>query len=224
MKIICTTSNAYSHIVPVFIYLFRKYWSDMVPVEIVGYDHPKYNLPSGWTFHSMGKQIGGPENFTRDLRKYFMMQDQFFIWLMEDTFIKSVDLYIIDVVRAKIGTLGNCGRFNLTAECTKQDHYYYGETYGKKLYANSKTSLYRLSTQPSIWNRDYVLQYMQRDLSAWGFECQSDYQNDDWAVLGFGKEDAPLRSNEGVRKTDIYKYDLSGFPQEDIDYINALPK
>lgn len=220
MKIIITTSNRYLHIIPVFTYLFNKYWGG--EATIVGYDAPE-NLPSNFIFYSLGEQIGGAENFTRDLRKYFAEQEQWFIWLMEDTFVKSVDKGKIENIQYFLNqTQHKIGRFNLTSECVKQDHVLYGNLGHMPLYANSRTSLYRLSTQPSIWNRDYVLQYMQKDLNCWQFESQSDYQNDDWTILGFGREDAPLKHNEGVRKTDIYKYDLNGFNQEDIDYINAL--
>lgn len=217
MKIIVTTSNKYLHLIPIFSYLFNKYWGGSV--ELVGYDAPD-NLPENFTFHSLGEQIGGPENFTRDLRGYFAQQDQWFIWMMEDTFLKSVNAQGIELASRLLTP--QVGRFNLTDECVKQDHYLYSYIDGIPVYANTPSSLYRLSTQVSIWNRDYLLQYMQSDLSPWGFECQSDDQKDGWMVLGFDKQHAPVQRNEGVRKRDLYKFDLNGLPEEDVEYINSL--
>jgi hypothetical protein len=46
MKIIVTTSNKYLHILPIFCFLFNKFWDKDQPVEIVGYDRPSFPLPS----------------------------------------------------------------------------------------------------------------------------------------------------------------------------------
>lgn len=217
MKIIVTTSNSYIHLIPVFTYLFNKAWG--AQCEIVGYNTPA-ELPANFTFHSLGKQEGGPENFTRDLRGYFAQQERYFIWLMEDCFVKEMSTETLRIITDFLPHISDkIGRFNLTGECVKQDHCRYGNLV-YPLYANTPTASYRLSTQPSIWNRDFLLQYMQQDMSPWTFEKQD--TKDDYAVLGFGKEDAPLRCNEGVRKRDLFAFDLAGFPQEDLDYINNL--
>lgn len=54
MKIVCTTSDKYLHLMPVFVYLFNKYWPNQ-QCEVVGYQKPN-NLPDNFTFHSMGVQ------------------------------------------------------------------------------------------------------------------------------------------------------------------------
>lgn len=223
IPIIVTTSNRYLHIIPVFTYLFNKHWSATQPVTIVGYDAPN-NLPKNFTFHSMGEQTGDATNFTRDSRKFFAMQPQYFIWCMEDTFIRSADVGKIDLIYRSLEiSKQKIGRFNLAHEVMKQDHYFYGTMDGMPVYANSKVSLYRLSTQPSIWNRDYALEYMQKDLNCWQFESQSDFQNDDWDVCGLSDLHAPLLHNEGVRKRNLFEYDLNGLSEEDVNYINSLP-
>lgn len=216
MKIIITTSNKYLHIVPIFCYLYNKYWSE--PFTLVGYDKP-CDLPDNCTFVSLGKQTGDAKNFTRDLRVYFATQDQYFIWMMEDTFIKERVNFLIYAYLKGLSYVIDVGRLNLSHEVTKQDHYLLTYWDGLKIYANSPVSLYRLSTQPSIWNRDYALQYMQKDLTPWEFECQSDYQVDKWNVLGLDKEQSPLVKNEGVRKRNLYEFDLNGMAEEDIKWI-----
>jgi hypothetical protein len=207
MKVICTTSNNYIHILPIFIRLWQEFWPTQ-EVEIVGYDKPSFELPKGFTFYSMGEQQGDAKNFTRDLRIYFKKQDQYFIWIMEDCFLKApVDLDGIDFL---IGLCQhpNVGRINLTDHIKWKGNYV---PYIGNVLQNPPDSIVRLSTQPSIWNRDFVLKYMKNDLTPWEFECQADWARDGYKVLGI--LDAPFKSNEGVRKTDLYKYDFNGIPE-----------
>src|ERR1043165_1991727 len=116
MKIIVTTSDKYHHILPVFFHLFEKYWGQAV--ELVGYKEPS-GLPSYCTFHSMGEQRG-PEFFSDDLIKYFSQQDDHFIWIMEDTFLKDHVKYqrltdLMSLVKIK----EEIGRISLSADSIK---------------------------------------------------------------------------------------------------------
>lgn len=222
MKIIVTTSNKYLHILPIFCYLFNKYWDSKQRVEIVGYDKPTFDLPANFNFISLGKQTEDKQNFTRDLRKYFAKQDKFFFWFMEDTFIKApVDFRGINFLKSLTEKLPDIGRINLTNEVTKQDHDYLTTIDDYIIYKNNKFSLYRLSTQPSIWNKHFALQYMTEDLSPWEFECQSDHAVDEFQIIGL-KDSVPFKHNEGVRKYNIYDFNLEGIDQEVIQEMKML--
>lgn len=205
MKIICTTSDKYLHLIPVFCYLFTKYWGND-PVEIVGYKHPKCKLPKNFTFYSMGEQ-GHVNEWSTDLRTYFKQQDDWFIWLMEDTFIKRKSEIHVPLVKG-------VGRIDLTNDVQKRGH----KVIDNIVYADPN-SLYRLSTQPSIWNKEFLLQYLTPDQSPWMFETQNP-MNDGWAILGLLSP--PVKHNEGVRKHDPHEMDLNGFPYEDKNYIMNL--
>lgn len=211
LKLIMSTSDRYHHVLRAAIYLFNKNWSDKQPVEIVGYKKPDFELPPNFTFVSLGEQKGGPENFTTDLAPYFAKQPDWFIWMMDDTFIRSVNegkvcmLYFLSCQE-------KCGKLNLTRATRIQDHTAYDTSGGRVLEA-TQTSMYRLATQPSIWNREYLLKYMIPGLSPWKFETQWAH-NDGWRI--FGLENEPLIHNEGVTKHDIYKLNLHGIPKEQI--------
>jgi hypothetical protein len=220
LKIICTTSDKYHHILPIFCFLFNKYWSPGQKVEIVGYKESEHKLPPNFTFVSLGEQKGDAKNFTRDLRVHFAKQDQFFIWVMEDTFLtQKVDFNKLQLLNS-LTNRENIGRINLCREVTKQDHIKYDNIQGVQVYENNKISLYRLSTQMSIWNRDFALKYMQNDLTPWEFECQSDHAVDEYRILGLDY-DSPVTKNEGVRKTNIYNYNFDNLPLEIIEEMRA---
>lgn len=224
MKIICTTSNSYKHIVPIFIHLFNKYWGD--PIEIVGYEHPGCELPANFTFHSMGVQSGNKQDFSNDLRKYFEKQDQYFIWLMEDTFIKEVDFEKLGKCKVLFHSKMNIGRISLSSDSLK--HYTSKPIYDTLLlgvgnhctiHSTPPDSDYRLSTQPAIWNRDYLLKWLRPDHSPWEFENLKGtlMQTPDNEFLNLALEPPVLRHNEGVRKRDLYAYDLNGIDESVIN-------
>lgn len=207
MKVVVTTSDKYHHLLPVFFYLYNKYMG--LPFDLVGYAKPECELPENCTWVSLGVQ-GAKTEFSTDLRKYFEQQPQFFIWMMEDTFIKE-RVGIIWLYKGE-----SIGRIDLTKDIKSRPH----KINNYWVFAASD-SRYRLSTQPSIWNRDFLLQYLTPGLSPWDFETQ-DPGYDGWDVIGFTQP--PLVHNEGVRRFDIHKLNLDGMCQEDIDHIKTIYK
>lgn len=205
MKIIVTTSDKYHHLLPVFFYLYGKYWNE--PFELVGYNKPTCTLPDNCTWISLGVQ-GGKNEFSTDLRKYFDKQPQWFVWMMEDTFIKST-------VGSIARYIGDFGRIDLTGDIQHREFSVCGDG---AILANPN-SRYRLSTQPSIWNKTFLLQYLTPGLSPWDFETQ-DPKNDGWDVIGFVHP--PVSHNEGVRRFDTRKLNLDGMIDEDIEYIKLI--
>ena len=207
MKIVVTTSDRYHHILPVFFYLYNKYWG--APFELVGYKKPECELPDNCTWVSLGEQ-GDKNNWSTSLRAYFEQQPDEFIWLMEDTLLKE------PVDNNLCGAVAFTGKVCLTDDVIKREH-----RKDDLIAIAHPASRYRLSTQPPIWNKKYLLQYLTPGLSPWDFETL-DPKNDGWDVIGF--IDPPVKHNEGVRRHDIYKLNLDGMKPEDIEHINEIYK
>ncbi len=154
------------------------------------------------------------------MRKYFEKQDTFFIWMMEDSFIKSIDFeklnYLYGLRDNSIGRINLCSRAGLIQEHFLNDNVHY---YNYKLVENTQTALYRLSTQPSIWNKKFLLKYLTPNLTPWEFETQLSI-NDGWRIIGL--EEDVLLHNEGVTKHDLYKYDLNGIKEDQIEEMKKL--
>lgn len=197
MKIIVTTSDNYHHCLPHFFYAFNKHWGDSF--ELVGYKKPGIALPDNCTFVSLGKQRG-PEFFSDDLAEYFRKQDDWFVWMMEDSFIRSFKREQFEKAKQQCDVF-KVGRINLTKEGMNRQHISVNGIY--YCHSNSK---YRLSTMPSIWNKIFVLHYMTPGLTPWKFELQDTL--DRFNIVGF--VDPIITCNEGVRKHDIQKLNLEG--------------
>lgn len=209
MRVIITTSDRYHHLIPIFEYLYKKYWNDG-DIELVGYSRPDTSLP----FHSLGVQCTVNE-WSTDLRTYFEKQDDHFIWCMEDTFIKRSINHDAMIDAIALTVMPTIGRIGLTKDIINRPH---RKDNGGVLWAEPD-SRYRLSTQPSIWNRDFLLKYLTPGLSPWEFETQ-DPVNDDWDIAGL--VEPPIVHNEGVRRHDIRQLDLNGMEQDDIDHVKTL--
>lgn len=217
MKIIVTTSDKYHHILPIFFHLYNKYWG--APLELVGYEKPDH-LPDNVTFYSMGKQRG-KSFFSDDLYKYFEQQDEHFIWMMEDTFIRAeVDKDELEMSEP-IAFMATVGRLHIS-EGWQQSHFVpLTNQFCENLFLQKKGAPYKLSTQPSIWKKSFLLKYMTPGLSPWDFESQESY-NDGHHVMALRKLIAPVKHNEGVRRFDLHKYNLDGIDEEAINEMKQL--
>lgn len=205
MKIIVTTSDKYHHLLPVFFYLYNKYWGE--PFDLVGHAKPECELPDNCTWVSLGPQTTA-KDWSTQLRPYFEEQPDWFVWMMEDTFLKA-PIWPFNIIKDM-----GYGRIDLTNDVQKREH-----TKDEFMVSASPFSRYRLSTQPSVWQKRFLLQYLTPGLTPWDFETQ-DPKQDGWGVEGF--TDPPISHNEGVRRFDLYKLNLDGMCQEDIDHINSI--
>ena len=211
--VIVSTSDRYHHLLPIFFYLYAKYWKE--PFILLGHKLPLCTLPDNCTFRTMGPQTG-PHDWSTGIRAYIESQSElkFFTWMMEDTLLKAP---VDDTLAWALTGLPKVGRVNLTNDVSKREH---TRATGDVLYA-SPTSRYRLSTQPRIWNREFFLQYMTPGLSPWEMETQ-DPVNDGWNVLGI--LDYPVIHNEGTTRHNIFKINTDGMCDEDLEIINELSK
>ena len=221
MRIIVTTSNKYHHLLRIFIYLFNHNWDENQQVEIAGYARPSFELPTNFRFSSIGEQIGDAHNFSTDLRKYFEKQDEWLIWLFDDSFIRSVNFQRLNILKSytTFRNVDKIGRINLSAGSRFQDFIKYQEIGKYQILENTQTSNYRLSTQPSIWSRDFLLKYLTPNLTPWEFETQHSI-NDGWKILG--PEDAAVEHNEGVTRHNIYDYNFHKVEESQINEMKQL--
>ena len=185
MNIYISTSDNYLHILKPFSYLFNKFWSDKQKVFILGYESPSFDLPNNFEFISMGEQKG-IQYWANDLHKFFSsIDDEHFIYSMEDHFILDyVDIKLFEYLKKYLND--DVGRISLATQLANKQHTII-ETVGDINIVESHPSIqYRLCTQWSIWNKDFMLQYLKPNMSAWDFELQGFKEplNDGYRVIG----------------------------------------
>ena len=173
MKIFISTSNKYIHLIRPFQYLFNKFWSDSQRVTILGYNEPTFELYSNFDFISLGEQTT-VQDWCSDLKGFFeTIDDKYFIHAVEDQFIiKPVQQNLIPILVDLMDD--NVGRIALeTAAQTKphtiiqtevETEYPYRET---PIIELDQEADYRLSVVYSIWNKEYMLKYLEPNMNPW---------------------------------------------------------
>jgi len=213
MNVYISTSNKYLKCLKPFYFLFNRFWSDKQKVVVLGYRSPEFDLPSNFEFISMGSQQG-PKFWSTDLARYFRsIDDQYFIYGLEDHFItRPVDLQMLEVMKDQIRKDSLIGRCGLTPGISERPHII-RETIGDiKIAQLKKNANYQVCTQYSIWNRGYFLKYVPDGLSPWDFEIKGSWKarRDNWkAVYGYkgkGKNKKfTVYKSEGIRNKKIDK-------------------
>ena len=97
MKNFIITSDKYSFLLEGYIKLFNKYWNGGdIHHTILGFDPPTIELPSNYTFHSLGKQKDNPM-WSQTLIPFFKkIKESYFLLTFEDHFlVKEVNIELL---------------------------------------------------------------------------------------------------------------------------------
>jgi hypothetical protein len=184
-----STNDKHHDCLKVFIEIFYHFLPQQELV-VLGYKKPQFLLPDSCSFISMGVQ-GPVEEWSTDLRRFFLnCQDKYFIYGTEDTFlykkpnVKFIN-YLSDNLNFKNKIVNRINLVNATEgdNCTLKDSPHYRVNFIKTfnehrweswdLYSQAKDSNYSLTTQFSIWNKDFLLKYLIDGLTPWQFELSS---------------------------------------------------
>jgi len=204
MKIYISTANEYLHLIKPFYYLFNKFWNSDQRVTVLGYDAPMFRLPNNFDFISLGKQDGGIKMWSTDLRKFFeSIDDEFFIHTVEDHFITyPVDFNIFNKLESLIDS--NVGRIGLTNDIVLGAHDVVELCEGYNIIERSQHELYRLSLLWCIWNKEYMLKYLEPNFDPHDFEIigSNKAMYDGYKILGTSGNYC-LHHCAGVRRGNI---------------------
>jgi len=183
------TCNSRIYLIEALIYSLKKYWHDFEnnKFTIVGYNSPKFDLPKNVMFESLGDD-DTVENWAIDLKTYFdSIDDDYFVYMNDDAAIvyeMDIELFNLFLDIIKQNDNSKLGRICLTQDISNNSHSVIGEYDDFSLIQLNQDSQYRLSTQFSIWNREYLTKYMTENMTPWQFELQDTSKNDGWSILG----------------------------------------
>lgn len=234
-----STNDKHVICLKVFVELFGKFWSGQ-EVNVLGYT--PVDLANFVTFRSMGKQ-GTVNEWSTDLRNYFLgSRDEFFIYGTEDiAFYKDADIDWLNQLIEIAKQNEQIGRINLVNPCEarytieRNPHYKVQQVkdFGDwGLYEQTDQSNYQLTTQLSIWNREFFLKYCEPNMTPWEFETVGSHKAnlDDffkvWMVYG---DKFPVYKEESFAagewdNRDLWFPLLSGELREEIEKWDKVEK
>ena len=204
-KIFVSTSNDYHRCLLPFAYLFNKFWSNKQEVVFLGYNKPNFNLPPNFSFKSLGVQRG-PKYYAEDLRTFLQsIDDQYFIYTMEDQFILDyVNLDILNILLDLVKKEESIGRANLTNSIFQthmgKNHQDFKLIDNYNIIEYTQNSSFRITCEWAIWDKNYMLKYLQENLTPWEFERQS---GKDGSHLIGCKNKVAIRHAEAIRRGKV---------------------
>lgn len=208
MKVYVATSDKYIHLIEIYQFLFNKFWGRNYEVVVLGYKQPEFKLDDNFTFYSFGTSRNTANEWGTNLKKYVenSIDDPFFIFMLEDMFPAShVDFNLLNIIVKSLND--GIGRFNITNnhdKCRYLDTMEVGRLDKYILLECTANSNYRISTMPSIWNRNYFLKYLKDGMSPWDFEVDGSNKSkgDGYKILGI-KDVYALDNTLSVRNGNL---------------------
>ena len=184
MNIYILTSDKNVHIVEGLQYCVNKYWKPNPNVIILGYEEPKFELDSNFTFVSLGEDRGA-DKVGEDIINYFgKISDKYFIFSVDDFFpIREVNTDVLDNLNS-IMMKENISRISLTDQVSDKPHSVIKNIDGYDIIEMGQKANYRKSAVWSMWSRDYFLKYFSSDMNLWTWELDQRCMEDNHRIIG----------------------------------------
>lgn len=194
IKIYVVTCDSYLWLLKPFCHLFNKYWGADKEVVILGYKAPNFKLPNNFKFESMGKDLG-PDVWTTGVIDYIKnTNDSHFILTLEDLFLTGyVDFEKLNLL-LKYCDNDKVGRICLHRDTVNRPHKEFEKIDNDfSIIEATQDVNFRVSTQWSVWNKDYFLNLIDYEISPWQFEEFGSQKAmwDGYHILGTKSENGP---------------------------------
>ena len=227
MTVYILTSDKTNYLIKGMQYCINKYWPDAPLIKILGYDNLNFNLPAGFEFISLGKDMGA-NNVTSDLIKFFStISESNFIFTVDDFFpMRPVSSSMLDILSNYMDS-NDVSRIALDGHVKSKPYTVYEEFNSFTVVELSQLADYRKSAVWSIWNKDYFLKYLPKCSNLWEWELDTESKFDGHIILGTIKKHTIQASHlikRGNIKSDWFKDSESNdvMHQEDIDILKKI--
>jgi hypothetical protein len=169
MKIHIATSDKSSYILKAFEWLADKYIPEIEEIIVLGYSiFP--NLSKRYTKVSLADKQDSPDEWSIRLLEYFnSIEDKQVIFGLDDFLPTKPFDYKIFNHAIKYMYDNNVKRYELGVGHSWHTHKHIKDDF---VYEYGQDSLYRISTQFSVWDREYLIKRLLGKTNAWDFELQ----------------------------------------------------
>jgi len=173
-------------------FLFDKFFPSETQIEVIGFKKPDFEISKKMNFVSISEtQKEGALGWSKYILKYLeQIEDQEVLFLLEDFFPTTYpNMDMLSFLLETLEKNRNIGRFDLTYDSySGGDFLRVGKMFGLDLLVKPRYSSYRISTQPSLWNKQYLMKILKKTSSPWDFEINGTKVSNslDYQVLALG--------------------------------------
>ena len=152
--------------------LLEKYWDIEKNVKILGFAQPNIKLPSDYEFISMQLKQESIDNWAYDIYSVMKNDPNEYIIFMLDDFLPLdyVDSEMLRIYFNKMNQDRKVVRCALGSDMQFLPHDIVERHEEYDIIELKQISLYRITTQPSIWRKEYILKYLEKSKNPWHFE------------------------------------------------------
>jgi hypothetical protein len=196
-------------VLPIFFHQWSKYrYSDYFEPVVLCYQYP--DVKYQWAdYISMGSP-GGASRWCEDIREVIKEADQKFVFSLDD----FIPIHPVNERNLELSYKLEYDKFNLFKTPREyRTHHIRDDLY--KYYDNTP---YRISTQVSVWKRDYMLQFLKDGWSPWDFEVEGSKLSKGNGDIYTTAEGVVYYNGHGcVSRRYQRKFNGLGFKQEDLE-------
>jgi hypothetical protein len=152
--------------------LLEKYWTREKTVKILGFNDPGIMLPDDYKFISMKPKQLSIDDWAKDIHSVMVNDPNKYVIMMLDDFLPldHVNPEIFDLYYSLLESDINVVRCPLGSDLQFLPHTVIERKAEYDIIEQKQTSSYRITTQPSIWRKEYLLKYLRQSKSPWHFE------------------------------------------------------
>lgn len=227
-KVYVMTSDNYLSILRPYAYLLNRYWKPAPEVIVAGYTAPEFELPSNFSFISLGNQRDYPVNRWSDglIKLLNQIDDSHFVLMLEDYLItRHVDTEAVQILYDYARQFTYTVRVDLTG-----DRLYafgvdlnYGTVNRLDLIKSMPGSPYHLSTMTAIWNRELLLRVLVPGETPWDLEIRGTTRlSHEQDMLVIGTRQWPVKHTLAFRGGDSGKLLLDEVNSADVEALRGL--
>tara|TARA_R110002020_G_scaffold756_2_gene3819 strand:- start:17172 stop:18911 length:1740 start_codon:yes stop_codon:yes gene_type:complete len=191
IKIIMPISDQTLYTLKMSSFLFDKYWPEDTKIDVVGFQKPDFEISDKMNFVSIApEQVGKANSWSKYILQYLeSLDDELILFTLEDFFpTASPKIGIVSKVISLMTGDKRIGRFDLTFDSYTLGQYTtVKESPNLSIISKDKFVNYRVSTQPSIWRRKFLIEILKRTTTPWDFEINGSRLSSgmDYHVLAF---------------------------------------
>jgi len=175
INIYMITCDKTNHVLNVTTPLLDKYWNIPKSVKILGFNKPDVELPSDYEFISMRPTQLSIDDWCKDIYQTIYDDPNEFIIFMLDDFlpIDYINTEILNYYFNKLENDESLVRCGLGIDISFLSNRIIENYENYSVIELSHLSPYRITTQPSIWRKNYLLNFLGRSTNPWNFETQN---------------------------------------------------
>jgi len=218
------TCDKTNHILNIAVPLLDKYWNISKSVKILGFNKPDIQLSTDYEFISMGETQLSIDNWATDI--YSIIKDdpnEFIIFGLDDHLI--IDYVNVDILNLLFDEMKNnesIVRCTLGVDIRFLPHKLYKQFDDFKIIEQSENSTYRITTQPSIWRKDYLLQFLNKSTNPWHFETSNNPKDGNIIIETMDKHSSRWMKETALSNRHPGKINILGLKLDDVkDFVDS---